>query len=497
MILKDLLSSLSSLSPNLSHLSEDQRNLEVASIEIDSRKVKKGSVFFALKGRSVNALQFIDDALSKGAILVVCDVDAKIDIGKYGAKLLKSSDIHHSLVLALGKLYHDLPNNLLAVTGTNGKTSVAEFTRQILQLTGRKAASIGTLGVICDDQAIYKHLQQSALTTPDIVSLYQSLALLKQYGVNDVVIEASSIGLEQGRMDGLSFDIAAFTNFTLDHLDYHGSMANYLKSKSLLFSNLLKSDGVAVLNADIEQYQPLSKLCNRVFSYGKNGADVKLIEALPIKDGQQVCFEVTGQKYKAELSICAQFQAMNLLCALSMLMALHIDIKEHLTELIPQFKTLKPASGRMEKVAVLNNAAQIYIDFAHTPDALENVLNNARSFTKGRLVVLFGCGGDRDKEKRPIMGKIACDLADLVIVSDDNPRCEDAAQIRKEILAACDKGKEVIEIAGRKDAITQAISMLKANDVLVIAGKGHEQYQIIGTEKLPFNESAIVKAALK
>lgn len=465
---------------------------EIENIAIDSRLVKKGDIFFALLGKTQDGSEFISDAINKGAVAVVTSQDHEIS----GAVFIKTSDVFLLLVDCLKEFYSPLPANIYAITGTNGKTSAAEFTRQILQFLGKKSASIGTLGTRCDAD-IEAQLQSSSLTTPDIISLYKNLCILKKNGVDDVVLEVSSIGLEQGRIAGLKIDVGAFTNFTQDHLDYHKSMAEYFRCKMILFSKSLPSGSVAVLNSDIPEFEDVRKTCekknHRIIDYGFKAKKLRLQKIEPHDLGQKVFFEFVGQNFEFELATSGDFQAFNALCALGNILAKNQISTKLLKEILQKFSKLQPAAGRMQCAAILKNKAQVFIDFAHSPDALTNVLKLARHLGK-RVVVLFGCGGDRDATKRPIMGEIACRLADLVIVTDDNPRSENPATIRSEILAACDM-KKTIEIDDRKLAIEKAIALLEPCDILILAGKGHEKYQIIGEKKFEFDEEKIVRAA--
>ncbi len=453
--------------------------IAVDSIEIDSRLVKKNSVFFALPGKLQNGSGFIDSAIKNGASLIISDSLS----ANANASYLTTNNLSDLLVEFLKIFYSPLPANIYAITGTNGKTSVAEFTRQILQFLGKKSASIGTLGVTCESVAA-EQFRNSSLTTPDIVSLYKNLYILKKNSVDDVAIEVSSIGLEQGRAAGLEFAVGSFTNFTQDHLDYHKSMAEYFRCKALIFDQAK----CAVLNSDITEFENLKKICAQkklpIIDYGYQASDLKLCP--------DNVFEFRGKKYHFELAVSGEFQVFNMLCALGNVLSGYDLSEEDLQNLLKNFGKLETAAGRMQLAATLSNKARIYIDFAHTPDALTNVLQLARQITKSRVCILFGCGGDRDAKKRPLMGKIACELADLVIVTDDNPRTEKAEIIRSEILAACDMQK-TIEVADRKAAIVKAISILEAEDTLILAGKGHEKYQIIGAKKLPFDEEEIVR----
>lgn len=470
--------------------------INIEDIAIDSRLVKKNSVFFALAGKMQDGSKFIADAIKSGASVIVSSSENK---DSSGVIFIKSENPFELLIEFLKIYYHPLPANIYAITGTNGKTSVAEFTRQILQFLGKKSASIGTLGVMCDEQ-IKSHLQNSALTTPDVVSLYKNLHILKKFAVDDVAIEVSSIGLEQGRINGVNIAVGAFTNFTQDHLDYHKSMDEYLRCKMILFEKVVENGGLAVLNSDIAEFPQIKKICSKrnlnITEYGFKARDLRLQKIKQFELGQKVFFEFRQKNYQFELVVGGDFQAFNALCALGNVLAKNGLNDSQLVDLLTNFPLLQPALGRMQRIGVLPNKAQIFIDFAHTPDALENVLKLARKITKNRVVILFGCGGNRDNKKRPIMGKIACELADLVIVSDDNPRFEESQLIRAEILASCDMTK-TLEIAGRKDAIEKAITMLEDFDVLILAGKGHEKYQIIGDVKFEFDEELIVKNVLE
>ena len=468
--------------------------IEIADIALDSRLAKKDSAFFALQGKAKDGSEFIADAIKNGAAVVICESGKFISPQAF---IIETSDPFALLVEFLKIFYAPLPANIYAITGTNGKTSTAEFTRQILQFLGKKSASIGTLGVISN--VVIDRLQSSALTTPDIVSLYKNLQILKENGVDDVALEVSSIGLEQGRIAGLKVDVGAFTNFTQDHLDYHKTMEEYLRCKMILFDRVLENGACAVINSDIPEFEKLKEICaskkQRVIDYGFEAFDLRLQKIEPTENGQKVFFEFGQKKYQFELAVSGDFQAFNALCALGNVLSKYDLTYLELTNLLENFTELHPAAGRMQRVATLPNKAQIFIDFAHSPDALKNVLQLAQKITKARVVVLFGCGGDRDAKKRPIMGEIACQMADLVIVTNDNPRSEKAAAIRGEILEACEMTKTV-EIADRKEAIEKAVTMLEAYDILILAGKGHEKYQIIGDKKFEFDEESIVKNVL-
>jgi UDP-N-acetylmuramoyl-L-alanyl-D-glutamate--2,6-diaminopimelate ligase len=472
--------------------------IEILDIAINSKTVSANSVFFGLIGLNNDGANFIQDSVNIGVKAVIIDHKSKFDYQNFLQRnpqiILIISNSFELLVDFLKTFYQPLPTNIYAITGTNGKTSSVEFVRQILEFLGKKSASIGTLGVNCDDE-IKNQIQISNLTTPDIVSLYKNLFLLKKYQIDDVAIEVSSIGLEQKRVAGLNISLGAFTNFTQDHLDYHQNMQSYFVCKMLLFSNVLKLNDFAVLNSDIEEFNTIEEISRKnnlkIISYGFKAKDLILKKI----EQQKVTFSYQNNIYEFDFLLSGDFQAFNILCALACVLARNKLDKEQIEKLLKNFKNLKSSLGRMQKVAELKNKAQVFIDFAHSPDALENILKLARKLTSKRIFLLFGCGGDRDQKKRPLMAEIACRLSDLVIVTDDNPRTEDPAMIRKQIISKCNIDK-TIEIADRKEAITKAIQLLQDNDILILAGKGHEKYQIIGSNKIDFDEEKIVKDAI-
>jgi UDP-N-acetylmuramoyl-L-alanyl-D-glutamate--2,6-diaminopimelate ligase len=387
--------------------------------------------------------------------------------------------------LMAARFYGRQPRTIAAVTGTSGKTSVASFTRQLWALMGHRAASVGTLGIVTPEGTRY-----GALTTPDPVLLHRDLAMLADQGIDHLSVEASSHGLEQYRLDGLKLSAAAFTNLTRDHLDYHPTMAAYFKAKRRLFCSLLPAGGTAVLNADVPEFEALRDLCRacaqRIIAYGRSGADLKLLGQVPQGDGQLLTIAADGREWRVSFPVVGTFQAMNLLAALGLAMAGSVKA----ADLMPLVEKLEGVPGRMELVAHHPNGAPIFVDYAHKPHALETVLAALRPHVAGRLVVVFGCGGDRDRGKRPEMGAIAARLADIVVVTDDNPRSEAPAAIRAEIMAATPGG---IEIGDRRAAIETAIAKLTPGDVLVIAGKGHESGQTIAGVTHPFDDSQVAR----
>jgi UDP-N-acetylmuramoyl-L-alanyl-D-glutamate--2,6-diaminopimelate ligase len=375
------------------------------------------------------------------------------------------------------------------VTGTNGKTSVAHFTREIWTDLGHPAASLGTLGLVTPAGR-----RTGALTTPDPVALHRDLAELATQGIEHAAIEASSHGLAQFRLDGVAVAAAAFTNLTRDHLDYHGDMAAYRAAKQRLFSDLLKPGGAAILNADSPEFAGLSALCrargHRVIAYGAAAeAELCIVERIPTRDGQRISLALFGRRHDIELPLVGEFQAMNVLAALGLVIATGAPVEEATDSLV----RLTGVPGRLQRVGETVAGAVVFVDYAHTPDALATVLAALRPHAESRLAIVFGAGGDRDRGKRPLMGQVTSELADLVYVTDDNPRSESAEEIRRAIIAAA---PHAIEIGDRREAIAAAIAELRRGDILVIAGKGHETGQIIGDKVLPFDDTVVAYEAI-
>ncbi|HEY9163477.1 MAG TPA: UDP-N-acetylmuramoyl-L-alanyl-D-glutamate--2,6-diaminopimelate ligase, partial [Magnetovibrio sp.] len=372
-------------------------------------------------------------------------------------------------------------------TGTNGKTSTASFLRQIWEQLGRKAVSLGTIGL---HGAGFD--EPGGLTTPDPVKLHETLQRLADAGVDGLAMEASSHGLAQFRLDGVRVRAAGFTNITRDHLDYHGTMQDYLAAKLRLFGDVVAEDGVAVINADVPEAEAVVAMARKrgleVITYGQAGKRIRVLEREARPGAQRLSLMVGIQNYTIDMPLAGKFQAENALCALGLAIGLGADVDAAVAALTK----LEGVPGRMQHVGGARGA-DVYVDYAHTPDALQNVLKALRPHTKNKLHVLFGCGGDRDAGKRPEMGRIASELADHVIVTDDNPRSEDAATIRAQIMAATPNGEE---IADRRFAIRTAVQALGAGDVLVLAGKGHEQGQIIGSQVLPFDDVKEAQTAI-
>lgn len=474
------LSKETGLSGSCSHIS-------ITGLSADSREIRPGFAFAALAGTQVNGTAFIAKAIDNGARVVVVDKDEQVDVPD-DVCLLKVDEPRRALALLAAEFYKSQPDCVAAVTGTNGKSSVVAFVRQMWDAMGMSAASLGTVGVSWPGG--FEKLEH---TTPDPVGLHAALKRLTERGVDHLALEASSHGLEQHRLDGIKFCVGAFTNFSRDHLDYHKTFDAYFDAKMRLFDDLLCPGCVAVINADDEYSSQVIKRAladeRRVFSVGKKGRDLKLVKQEPLGMGQVLKIRGRRQEYKVFLPLVGEFQASNALVAAGMVVA--SGGSEAVA--IRTFENLKGAKGRLELVGRSAGDAAIFVDFAHTPDALEVALAALRPFVGNRLIVLFGCGGDRDRTKRPLMGEIAQKLADEVIVSDDNPRTEDAAEIRREVLQGC---PGAIEIGDRGKAIADAIAMLKKGDVLLIAGKGHEEGQIIGTTTIAFSDHEAVYSAI-
>jgi UDP-N-acetylmuramoyl-L-alanyl-D-glutamate--2,6-diaminopimelate ligase len=457
---------------------------DILGLTSDSRAVKPGYLFAALSGRSADGRRFLDDALKRGASAVLADRPADLPV-----PVVVDSNPRRALALMAALYYAPQPATAAAVTGTNGKTSVAVFLRQIWQSAGLKAASLGTIGMVAPGID-----RPGSLTTPDPVELHKELQELARMGVDHLALEASSHGLDQFRLDGVKLTAAGFTNLTRDHLDYHPDMAAYFAAKARLFTELLPKDGTAVINIDQAEGGELAALCRqrgiKTVSYGRaERAELRLIKAEPKETGLGIEIDLAGKRHALDLPLLGGFQAMNALCALGLALATGIEAKQAFGAL----SRLKGAPGRMELAAIHPSGAKLIVDYAHTPDALETALKALRPHCPGRLVLVFGCGGDRDKGKRPLMGAIAQRLADLVFVTDDNPRSEDAGAIRRAVLAACPKAQE---IGDRRQAIFAAARLLRPGDLLLIAGKGHERGQIVGPATLPFEDGEAARAAI-
>ncbi len=446
----------------------------VRGITADSRAVQPGFMFAALPGTRQDGTRFIGEAVARGAVAVLAPEGTIWPPGVPPRPIIYSRTPRAKLAELAVALAGRMPDRLVAVTGTNGKTSTVDFVRQILVLDGRPAASLGTLGVIASGLPAAE-----SLTTPDPVTLANMLAALAAQNINDVALEASSHGIAQSRLDGLRFAAAGFTNLTRDHLDYHGSFEAYRAAKLRLFDTLLPRGAPALAMADMDP-ETLSALREISIQRGLDFRLVSVENTRPLPAGQLV--QSAGQSY--ELSLPGRFQADNALLAANLADAIGV---RNAYGYLPHLHGVR---GRLELAAKLPNGAAAYVDYAHTPDAIARVLTALRPHAIGRLVIVFGAGGDRDTGKRPLMGEQAARLADMVIVTDDNPRSEDPAAIRAAILPAC---PGALEIGDRRAAIAAGLNALGAGDVLVVAGKGHEQGQIIAGHTIPFDDASIIR----
>ena len=467
---------------------ETVRDLEITGLTADSRKVKPGFLFAALKGAAAHGRDFVAQAKANGAVAVL----SANDLGSEpGIAHVIATEPCNAFALAVSKFYPRRPETIVAVIGTNGKSSTVDFLRQIWTHAGKRAASLGTLGAIGPNGVI-----DLGHTTPDPASVHATLTTLAEQGVTHAAMEASSHGLEQHRIDGVTFAAGAFTNLTQDHLDYHADMGAYRDAKLKLWS-LVQAGGPAVINADAADCDPFERAAKQ------RGLDIvlcgwraprehalKIVEILPRPNAQTMVLLWNGKEHKVELPLIGEFQALNAVCAATLALATG-EAPEAVFEAMAK---LKPVKGRMEHVGQSKSGGHVFVDYAHTPDGLDVLLRAARPHAPGRIIAVFGCGGDRDADKRPKMGAIAARQADVVIVTDDNPRSEEPAAIRAQILQAA---PNATEIGDRAQAIREAVAMLKAGDALMIAGKGHETGQIIKGVTLPFSDQDVARAALE
>ncbi|MEK9724371.1 MAG: UDP-N-acetylmuramoyl-L-alanyl-D-glutamate--2,6-diaminopimelate ligase [Rhodospirillaceae bacterium] len=468
----------------------------VTGVTCDSRQVHPGYVFAAIPGTQTDGCRFIADAIGRGAIAVLAPPGTALTPPTPDIALVTDDNPRRRYALLAARYYAPQPETVVGVTGTNGKTSVVSFLRQIWTASGRKCASAGTLGTVLGGFAAGAEptlTQAISLTTPDPADLHRCLAELAANGIDSLALEASSHGLDQFRLDGVRMAAAAFTNLTRDHLDYHGDMAGYLAAKRRLFAEILAADGTAVINADDPHADAFIAaalaLGVAVLTCGRAGAEVVLHDQAPDAGGQRLDISIFGERHVVRLPLPGAFQGANALVALGLALATGVAPADAVTAL----GALRGVRGRIERVGAHASGAEIFVDYAHTPDALRNVLETLRPHATGALHVVLGCGGDRDPGKRPEMGRAAADVADYVIVTDDNPRTEDAAAIRRAAMAGC---PDALEIGDRAAAIAAAIERLQAGDILVVAGKGHETGQIVGTEVRPFDDAEVVRTIL-
>ncbi len=455
----------------------------------DSRQVKPGFLFAAIPGTVANGADYIPHAIAQGAVAVLANSDVTADDVGPDVTLVTDANPRRRLARMASAFYRPQPDTIVGVTGTNGKSSVAGFTRQIWAANGYRAASVGTLGI---EGPGYE--ASEGLTTPDPVDLHREFMTMAKSGIQHVAMEASSHGLDQHRMDGVRFSAAAFTNLSHEHLDYHGSMAVYRQAKLRLFEELIPRGGACVINTGAAEHDTLSNIAAerglRVISYGLVNGGIRVIDAVESRGGYQATLDVFGDRTEIDFPLPGRFQLENALAALGLVIASGMEPRNAAGML----SRLVGVRGRLQLAGTRRNGARVYVDYAHKAEALKTVLTTLRPFVKGRLVVVFGCGGDRDTEKRPVMGRYAAEFADDVIVTDDNPRSEVPADIRAAVMAGC---PDAMEIGDRADAIATAVAGLGPDDILLIAGKGHETGQKVGDVILPFDDVVVAGEAIR
>jgi UDP-N-acetylmuramoyl-L-alanyl-D-glutamate--2,6-diaminopimelate ligase len=463
---------------DLANLDSDS---EVTGFAIDHRKVARGSIFGAFRGAVSNGEDFIGQAVERGAVAVVARPDAPVG----SVPLLADRQPRRLFATLAAKFYAPFPQTVVAVTGTNGKTSTVEMTRQIWRMSGHRSASIGTLGVTTSDEQV-----KTGLTSPDIVTFLNNMAGLERMGISHVAYEASSHGLDQHRAEGVPLAAAAFTNFSRDHLDYHQTMDAYFEAKMRLFDELLPPGRPAVIWTDDprspEVIERARQRGHQLLTIGRGGETIRLVEQRPTALGQTLMLEHGGKRHRLALPLIGAYQAANVLTAAGLVLATGGDWSRTFAAM----QRVAPVRGRLERAVISRGGVPVYIDYAHTPDALEAAIAALRPHVEGRLITVFGAGGDRDQGKRPEMGRVATALSDVVIVTDDNPRSEDPARIRADIMAGA---AGATEVAGRRDAIARAIGTAIAGDIVLVAGKGHETGQIIGDRVLPFDDALVAR----
>lgn len=465
----------------LRDIAEVDSDSEVTGFAIDHRKVAPGSIFGAFRGAVFNGEDFIDQAVDRGAVAVVARPEAEAA----RVPLLADAEPRRLFAELAAKFYEPFPETVVAVTGTNGKTSTVEMTRQIWRMTGHRSASIGTLGVTTSDDQV-----STGLTTPDIVTFLNNMAGLARMGISHVAYEASSHGLDQHRCEGVPLAAAAFTNFSRDHLDYHQTMDAYFEAKMRLFDELLPPGKPAVVWTDDPKSGEVADRARRrghqLMTVGRKGETIRLVEQKPTALGQTLVLEYEGKSHRLALPLIGAYQTANVLTAAGLVLATGGDWNAAFAAM----QRLAPVRGRLERAVISRSGVPVYIDYAHTPDALEAAIGALRPHVQGRLITVFGAGGDRDQGKRPQMGEAATRLSDVVIVTDDNPRSEDPAVIRAAIMAGATGATEV---PGRREAIAEAIRIAREGDIVLVAGKGHETGQIIGDKVFPFDDALVAR----
>lgn len=459
--------------------------IEVKGLTLDSRKIEAGWVFAALPGFSVHGRQFAARAEAAGAVAIICDGE----IDDVSIPVIIAEDAPALFADMAARFYPQQPANIVAITGTNGKSSTVEFVRQIWTAAGLDGASLGTLGVARGTSS-----EVTGYTTPDAAALHKSLDALARDGVTHLAMEASSHGLKQRRMEAVRVTLAAFTNLTQDHLDYHPDFEDYFASKARLFLNFLDAGGPAIINTDSEWGERMAELARErgldISTIGWRGQDLQICEITPRAASQDVVFRWKGEEIRLEIPLVGEFQILNALGAAAIALAGGVDKAVVLGTL----GKLGGVPGRLDKVGETREGAPVLVDYAHTPDGLDKLLRAARPHTKGRVMVVFGCGGDRDPDKRAKMGAIARKLSDVAIVTDDNPRSENPAAIRAAVLSGC---PDALEIADRREAINHGVGLLREGDCLLVAGKGHETGQTVAGVVHPFDDRDVSREALE
>ena len=465
----------------LSDLADVDDDSEVTGFAIDHRKVTRGNVFGAFRGAVFDGEDFIPAAVERGAVAVVARPEAEVE-----KALHLADELPRRLFARMASRYFaPYPETVVAVTGTNGKTSTVEMTRQIWRMLGHRSASIGTLGVTTSDDQV-----KTGLTTPDIVTFLNNVAGLKRMGISHVAYEASSHGLDQYRAEGVPLAAVAFTNFSRDHLDYHPSMDAYFEAKMRLFDEVIEPGGRAVVWTDDPKSGEVIERARRrglkLLTIGREGETIRLLDQSPTPLGQALQLEHDGKTHRLALPLIGAYQASNVMTAAALVLATGDEWRD----IFSAMARVAPVRGRLERAVISRAGAPVYVDYAHTPDALEAAIAALRPHVEGKLITVFGAGGDRDQGKRAPMGAAASRLSDVVIVTDDNPRTEDPAKIRADII---DGAPGAIEIAGRKEAIARALEMAQGGDIVLLAGKGHETGQIVGTQVLPFDDALVAR----
>ncbi|MDP9423849.1 MAG: UDP-N-acetylmuramoyl-L-alanyl-D-glutamate--2,6-diaminopimelate ligase [Pseudomonadota bacterium] len=465
----------------LSELAGVASDSRVTGFALDHRKVAQGNMFGAFRGSRFNGEDFIRDAIQRGAVAVVARIEALVE----GVPHLSADEPRKLFAELAARFYAPYPETIVAVTGTNGKTSTVELTRQLWRMAGHRSASIGTLGVTTADDQV-----TTGLTTPDIVTFLSNMAGLKRMGISHVAYEASSHGLDQYRAEGVPVKAAAFTNFSRDHLDYHSDMDAYFAAKMRLFDEVVAADGTAVVwTADAKSEEVAEHARRRglkLITVGPDAETIELVSRQSTPLGQQLVLRHEGKEHKLALPLIGAYQMNNVLTAAGLVLATGGDWATTLSGM----GRVSPVRGRLERAVISRAGAPVYVDYAHTPDAIEAAIAALRPHVEGRLITVLGAGGDRDEGKRPEMGAVAARLSDAVIVTDDNPRSEDPAMIRKAVLAGA---PDATEVGDRRAAIAEAIAMAKAGDIVLVAGKGHEQGQIVGDQVLPFDDVTVAR----